>query len=479
MISDALGESDSYKPKSLMDGLLHIYGSNKYGYGFEDPKMNQCPLNGSAFPLNSQITEFSAKQIIDEFQIENNSFNLNKNYDRFPQLAMIKEAGKFSPGFQEKFEKYIKAYDSKKNNAKAYFSNFFSDDNKRILGKGVAHRCEQTRASLSSFVCHPIGKMTSEDSKVSSKLFGGYDPEIEFHEQDEDVREIKPDNIAYKAYALLCEGRASIKENSIKTLSAQPSLSKNARNEVDCLKLEDHNVDNWYRCFNEGVKVESSNVAASDSIKNFCERYSCKSPDVIETKSCHTGGPLSSKDLTDLNLKEADIFNQISYLQNLERQSKIRVQYQSDTSTPADDNKTPEAKKSLSDFDLNAFGANGVIKFAGIPANVATIALVNQEMKDKGITPSTPEQIRQVVNRSEISNENLASNSIPNIATTMPANNELSTSPRNNSWKNPENDNEVASVSSTKANNRTEEAPSGKTDEDREMVKDLEQIMKN
>lgn len=474
MVAEALGNNSN----SLMEGILKVYGSNKYGNGYEDPKSNQCPLNDSGYSLNSQLTEMSANEILEIFLKDSNKDKQETTYNKYPQLAMIKEANKFTPGFQEKFEKYMKAFDPAKDKAQSYFSKFFfSKDNKNILGKGVAHRCEQVRASISSFVCHPLNKITTEDSKVSAKLFNGYDPEEEFQDQDEDVRN---DKDAFKAYALLCEERASkIKEKGFKDVPA-PSLNLTTASSVDCLKLkpQDDSIDNWYKCFNQGVRIEQSKATDNYNVKQFCERWSCKSEEVKSTKSCQAGGPLTSKDLADLNLKNDNILNQISYIQNLETQNATRAQYLADISSQSGGTDNTNAKKSLSDFDLNAFGGQAVMKFAGIPETPVAVAMISREMNNKGIVPSTPEQIRQVVNRGE-DNYKVAA-SLPN----QPYTYELPEAKTNvqanvvNNWKASGADYIDAPVKAAKVNPATTES-SNKIDETKQMISDLEAIMKD
>ncbi len=394
MIADSLGEDDNYKPKSLMEGMLHVYGTNKYGHGFDrEGNTNQCPLKGNANPLNSQITEVTARLVIEEFFKNDNAPNMSKIYEKYPQLSMIKEGEKFSPGFQEKFEKYIRSFDPTKDKAKTYFSKFFfNNENKEALSKGVSHRCEQVRSSLSSFVCHPLKQVAAIDPVTSKKLFNGYNPKKEFQDQKDDVRN-NPDS--YKTFAFLCEAKSS-------TSQVSSEFGSNSSPVADCLKLktQDDTIDNWYRCFNEGVKKEGL-IADKSIVENFCQRYSCKSPDVLNAKSCKTGGPLTSEDLQALNLKDDTILSEISYMQTLEKHSQIKSQYLAtkNSSSQNTGNNSKESRLNLSDFDLNAFGSDAVMKFSGIPETKATVTIVQQEMKDKGIAPSTPEQIRQVINR--------------------------------------------------------------------------------
>ena len=475
LIADAL--SEDYKSSSLMDGLLQVYGANKYGLGFENPSVNQCPISGSRFPITSQMTNDTAKLIIEKFQKENNEAAVASLYEThlYPQIDMIKEAEKFSPGFQAKFETYMKAFNPSKNNPQKYFSDFFLDNkNKMIIGRGVAHRCEQVRSSISTFVCHPLNQMASFDSKISKKLYNDYDPKKDFSDQKGSVRE---NSDAFKTYAHLCLAKNN----------EQPKIE----NPANCLNMKpsDDTVDNWYRCFKEGVKVEVSLEDERPSIDKFCKRYSCQSPDVKATQSCKDGGPLSSFDLKALNFQSDEwIQGDIAYMEMLEKNMSKRLQYQAGSTSekPLGDNSPDVIKNSLSEFDLNAFGAPAVMKFAGIEATPKSILLVNEEMKNKGITASTPEEIKKIINRgSEPASKNLpeanriASNS--SIAPAFaPTNNQLSRSPsRENNFKSSKPAIVATNEIPAKTNTKSFEAPKGKSEEDRQMVHDLEQMMKD
>lgn len=399
MLANALGETDGYKSKSLWDSFLHIYGSNKYGYGFEDPNANQCPLNGNAFSLHSIITVQSAKNIIDLFTL-GTSEAVAYLYNQYPQLSMIKEAEKYSPGFQEKFEKYIKGYDANQKSPKDYLSAFFFDkNNSEILGRGVASRCGQVRSSVSSFVCHSISNMASTDPSISKKLFNNYDPRKEFQDQKDSV---KADPNAYKSYAYLCLAKQNIKASNVAPAAkSENSIAVADNNFCQNLKPQDDTVDNWYKCFNEGRRPEGVVISDEESINLFCNRFSCKSPETKNTNSCKAGGPLSAIDLASLNIADDRIENQIAYLEILEKHKRSRSGYLlGDSTTPGPSTLPDEIKKGLSSFDMNAFGAEAVSKLAGLPQTQETIALVIQDMKDKGIQPSTPEDVQRIVNRS-------------------------------------------------------------------------------
>lgn len=483
MVSSALRGENQKSPlnSSLMDGVLQIYGTSKYGQGFLNPKDKQCPLDDSAYPLHSQMTEVSALEIISMIKSEDSGAS-RLNYAKYPQLAMIKEADKQNPGFLKKFENYMKAFDPKKDQAKVYFSQFyFHDENKKTIGKGVAHRCEQVRSSLSSFICNPLTKLTTENSLISAKLFNGYDPSLEFQDQDEDVRS---DSEAFKAYALMCEERTEAKKIPAKT-RLQVISAKQSIHPVDCLKLKPENdtIDNWYNCFNAGVRKEETTFADAAISKNFCERWSCQEKSVKETPSCKNGGPLSSKDLASLNLSDGDILKQIAYIQSLEEQNKTRSQYAFDSRNPVETNNHPEIKKSLSDFDLNAFGGEATLSFVGIPTNPEVLVLVNQELKEKGIVSTSKEEIKQIVNRGEDRSTRLASNQTleRSPASERSGINEVRSDTNfypNNTYKN-KNEASIPVTPSKNQATKSEKATDGNSDEVQQMVSDLEKIMKD
>lgn len=473
MITDAL--SEDFKSNSLMDSLVHIYGKNKYGDGFENSKPGQCPLSGSAYPLTSQLTNETAKLIIDKFQKTDNSFAVDQMYQAhlYPQLDMIQEAEKITPGFKAKFEEYVKAFDPKKNEPQKYFSEFFyQEKNKQIIGKGVAGRCEQVRSSISTFVCHPLNQAASLDPKISKKLFNDYDPRKDFSEQKSSVRE-SPE--AFKTYAFLC--------------LAKKDEKRKPKPEVNCLKMlpEDDSVDNWYKCFKEGVQLVDTE-RDKENIKNFCENYNCKSPAALKTKSCMNGGPLASQDLAALHLKNELAQNEISFLEMLERNSANRFNYKmsgNSSLSPSDPGYNDEwpstLKKNLSDFDLNAFGASAVMKFAGIKETPKTILIVKEEMKNKGIAPSSKEEIRRVVSRGEAPQVIPSSiNEIPSFAPIASEVNQFN-KPSSTETIYKKTRNTIVATNDFPVNSNTSMpgAQKKKTEEESQMLKDLEQLMKD
>jgi hypothetical protein len=467
MLANALSGYEN--TTSLTENLFHVYQANKYGLSSNNTNVNQCPLNGSAYPLNAQMTEESAQEIMSHIKLAgdqpSDQYSISTYYTDSPQLAMINEADKLDPklGFKEKFEKYIKAYNPTKDSAKKYFSDFFfNKENQKIIGKGVAQRCNQFRSSVSNFICHPPKQLASLESATSKKLFENYDPQKEFQDQKASVKK-NPE--AYKSYAFLCQARAEHQEsitNSIK---------------VDCLQLENsvRTVDNMFHCFSEGVKPEGL-TNDSINIENFCNHFACKSSDVKDTNSCKQGGPLSSSDLAALNLKDDTVSKQIAYLQNLERHRSNRTQsILGKTTTPTEGNQAEKKPLVLSAFDLNAFGADAVMKFENLPTTEVAKKLVAQEIKDQGITPSTPEEIKKIIN-----GETSKTTQSANIATATPSDNQtysIAPPQENRNWQ-PSRRDVTATPSSTATSATNDEAVKKKLDSVRQMVDDLAQVMK-
>lgn len=395
LLTDALGQDDNYKPTNLMDSILHIYGSNKYGSGFDQTQSNVCPMQSNSTALSIQLTNVVSKEIISALTSDDEK-SKEYQYTKFPQLAMIKDSEKYLPGFKAKFEKYIKGFKEGKDDPQKFLQAFFFDShNKKSLSAGVANRCSQMQKSISSFVCHPLKNLASHDPLISKKLFNNYDPTIEFSEQRSKV---KADPNAFKTYAYLCQTQKEAKSSvvlakDIERMNAETNYCQKLRNE------EDNTVDNYYRCFNQGIKE----IRFSDEEKTlkFCQRFSCISEDVKNTPSCKTGGPLSSKDLAELKLSEEGIESQISYLTSLEKQKQNKQNFIAymdavNTGKPIDEN----IKKNISEFDMNMFGAESMAKLIGLPPTQQSIAMVSTHMTASGIKPTTTEEINRLVNRS-------------------------------------------------------------------------------
>ncbi len=372
ILSKAIGKSSGNSSKSLMEGLVHLYGSNKYGANFDKKdSLNQCPLEGNIAPLNSQITNTLAKNIIEKFSGDGHTLAREEHYTKFPQLFMIKEAEKYSPGIKEKFEKYIKAFDKNKDDPKKYLTKFFFEkENKEILGKGVSRRCLDVREGISSFICHPLTNFSSNDPKISKKLFNNYNPKKEYQDQKNEVR---ADQHSFKTYAYLCQNQN---------------------------KEEVGQVDRYYRLFSDGIRPENSIETDGPLIKQFCERYGCQSPEVKEAVSCKNGGPLSSKDLAFLDLKDDFVASQISYLEGLEWHKKNKMELlsrMSDRSTSEDE------RPVLSEFDMNIFGPEETSKLFGVGKSPESVAFISVEMKARNITPTNDEEFKQIVENGNLS----------------------------------------------------------------------------
>lgn len=396
ILTEAFGQIDNYKSTGLLDSLLHIYGSNKYGSGFDKEQSNVCPMQSNSTALSTQLTSEASQGIISVLTSADEK-SKEYQYAKFPQLAMINEAEKYHPGFKAKFEKYIKGFKEGKDDPKKFLQTFFFDSqNKKSLSAGVANRCSQMQKSISSFVCHPLKNLASHDPLISRKLFSNYDPTIDFSEQRSKV---KADPNAFKTYAYLCQTQKEAKSSVVLAKDierVQPKINY-------CHKLkseEDNTVDNYYRCFNEGI-TQTDRYLDDEKTLKFCQRFSCISEDVKNTPSCKAGGPLASKDLAELKLSEEGIESQISYLTSLEKHKQNKqnfIAYMDAVSTgkPIDEN----IKKNISEFDMNMFGAESMAKLIGLPPTQQSIAMVSTHMTASGIKPASSEEINRIVNRS-------------------------------------------------------------------------------
>jgi hypothetical protein len=174
---------------------------------------------------------------------------------------------------------------------------------------------------------------------------------------------------------------------------------------------------------------------------------------------------------------------------SLENHAKKKERYQSlpETSLANESYGTSEIKKQLSDFDLNAFGAEAVMKFQNIPSTEIAISQVNQEMKEKGIAPLSTEQFQKIVNRETEPAYNDESNVFPTTTSSL---SEVASTPfiGNNVESRIENPKSSTNSmpESTSAKDRTNYNDSN-TNNDKmtknlsdteQMIKDLKEIMK-
>lgn len=420
ILTEALGQSENYKPSGLMDSLLHIYGSNKYGNGFSSNQLNQCPLQSSSRTLTTQLTIVSSKEIISIFKDENDEEKKQFIYSKYPQLAMIQEAEKHKPGFKEKFEKYIKTFNPEKEEPLKFIQAFFFDSkNKQIIGTGVSKRCSQMQKSVSSFICHPLKNLASTDATISRRLFNNYNPKKDFSDQRAEVKE-NPNS--FKTFAYLCQGQKEKKSTLV--LAQESEQAKSPFNFCQNLKNEEDNtVDNYYRCFTEGLKEQDRFVDEEKNLK-FCQRYSCISDEVKNTPSCKAGGPLSSNDLAGLKMTEEGIDGQIAYIASLEKHKQNKQNFIAymdavNTGKPIDEN----IKKNISEFDMNMFGAESMAKLIGLPPTQQSIALVSTHMTANGIKPATQEEVQRIVSRSNFDEAVAAMDKANNQNTVITTNN--------------------------------------------------------
>ncbi len=384
---------------TLFETIADVYQTEKYG---ASPDQKTCPLNKSAYPLNSQLTP----EVLQKFKslLNPDIGNLSKMYEMYPQLSLIIEADQVSPTskFKERFENYMKAFkDEKNSDINKYFSDFlFKNENQKIIGKGVAHRCSQANSSISRFICEPINPLATNNPEVSYNLFNKYDLDLEYQDQDPDAKQDK--DFTYKTYAYQCLAK---KQPEVSRKSHPSHAQASSLSIFDpCIDFKDQgqSVDNLYSCFNQNVHPDIADTKQVTLVENFCARYTCQSPDVQNAPSCKSGGPLSSDNLILLAENNPDIQNEISYLKSLElqrktqKETKTKIQQSLASNSSSKDKNSSSPDLGMSAFDMNAFGSKSAMKFQNIPETADTTKLVENDMKAKGITPSTTEDTRRI-----------------------------------------------------------------------------------
>lgn len=386
MLASALGGDQAH---SLWGSILDVYSANKVGYS-GDLGGNKCPLQGSALPLMTQITESSAKDIIDAIQKQEDK-NIKSLYDFYPQLALVKNAG-----LKDDFEKYIRGFKSDsskgKDQTKIFLSNFFHDPkNSAALENGVSDKCEQMSSSIKRFICQPLDKILPSKKDTAKKLLDKYDISKEYVDQREVV---KQDPYSYKTYAYLCMEK---KKSSLASAVKVPLKSKADKNKDTCTDylLRESTVDDYYNCFDSGTRPQVAKSEQDNRINSFCNRYNCKLSDdevskikLAQIPMCNPPGPISLAELQELAKITPEISNELAFIETL--RTRQDISFQTASSIASNTSEPSKKKLNLSAFDLNAFGADAVMKLEHIPVTTETTSIVAQEMKDKGIEPELP-----------------------------------------------------------------------------------------
>lgn len=307
-----------------------------------------------------------SEELISLFNSKENEGSKDYRYESLPQLALINNAEKYSPGLKAQFEKYLSTYQKGKVEPKKFLESFFlKPENMKKMSLGVANHCKQLQTNITSFVCHPVKNLASADSIISKKLFNNYDPKKDYQDQRASV---KADPLSFKTYAYLCQNQkdkksGTVQELELSDLKASPTC--------DNLKSEDDNsVDNYYRCFNAGVRADGALISGDEAVADFCKRYTCQDEAVKNTPSCKAGGPLSSTDLLGLKLSDDKVEGQIAYITSLEKHKADKANFLAYMEAIKSDKPVDETiKKNISEFDMNAFGAEAMTKLIGLPQN--------------------------------------------------------------------------------------------------------------
>lgn len=348
----------------------------------------QCPLSGTSgsFILNSQITELSAEEILQN--VNSNGVN-NQIFEKYPQLKIIQSTK--DQKFVEKFLNYLRSKPAN-SSSKEYIANFFfNSENQQKLAPTLAAQCGQINQNLNEFLCSDVTELGSLDDNVSKSLFN----KLNTTEPMEDQYEVdfstptKPNEPSVlTAYGLQCLA----KEKKL----AQANGSSPNTNEVS--------IDNWYTDFTANIREENSEQASQILVDNFCATYMCKTAESKNQNSCKQGGPLSASDLalslgcnkSGNNSCSPNSLKAITYMENLEKLTKDSKDQVIASSTNSSTNNSSNSKEEkmvsgrLPNFASNYFGVEGSLKALGKPVTAFEISEKKQEFKESKLATNDP-----------------------------------------------------------------------------------------
>lgn len=330
----------------------------------------QCPLEGDSgsFILDSQIDEVSAVEIIEAFS--QSSEVSNPKFDRYAQLKLIKDTN--NPLFIEKFKHYLQNK-PKEASAKEYISLFFTkSDHQKILAPALATQCKNINENINKFLCSDLDELGSLKSKTSTDLFGGLD----IGKMDDQFAVDFSDQSVLTAYGFQCLAQ---EKKEIKAAGVQQKL------------------DDWYTSFTQNTRPVEINGAHKDVVKNFCDKYLCKSEEVKNTITCKNGGPLTGQGLKEIfncdKLEcKSDILKSIDYITGLEKLQLAvgTMATSSNSSLSSEDAQTVKLKISLPDFAENYLGVKKSLVALGIPVTPVKLAEKTQDFVERKLSPLAP-----------------------------------------------------------------------------------------
>lgn len=336
----------------------------------------QCPLLGAGgyFLLESQITEKSAAEIIKDFKMpitskENEASNFERKLQLealFPQLRLLKNAELAgSTDIGRNFQEYLLAYDGKNKLSQTHYLNtFFLDQkNQSQLSGGLAAQCENVTREIKQYLCEDVSHFGTTEEFAENFFGDSEDPETEIQ--------------VSKGFS--CEFKDNEKNEDVKKLT------------------EKNSIQHRFEQVNNGLRPVLTELSTKETLKPFCDMYSCKDEKIKKLNSCKAGGPLTSIDLESTYCAQytsstctPNVQKAISYLKTLKDTQNIIESNQSlasDTKTYGTNDAKP--RKRYSSFFENFVGVKGALKAEGRPITTATIAQKEAEFTERKLSLSS------------------------------------------------------------------------------------------
>ncbi len=362
------------------------------GKFYSDLGMNEsgndlkCPLVGNSgnFMLRNQLEDESSEDIV----------NLIKNskesvFEQYAHLKLVQNTN--DPQFVEKFKNYIKAIPAGAI-SKDYVKKFFFDkENQKKMAPALANQCKKMNKNMNQFLCSDLTELGSLDDKTSINLFN----KLNTTDSIEDQYEVDfSDSSVLTAYGMQCIAKENLLMNSDEKKSANFQ-----------------SIDQWYSDFTKNIRDEEGISRGQTSVDDFCLAYTCKDKKTQSLKSCKSGGPLNSRELsTFLGCEESPkkedcnsrLQKNISYMASLEKLKQNSVDQviaqtsksstTSSTASNLNENEDPKTvvKGRLPNFAENYLGVEGSLKALGKPVTSTEIAQKKQEFSDNKLATTSP-----------------------------------------------------------------------------------------